>query len=165
MTKKKEQESIEKVENCPKCGSLLGEIVILQDGRRVQRCSTGRWNEEIKKVEGCPYVRWLSSEPQTLDEACPKCGKSLVLVVTRSGKKVKRCSTNVWDPQTKTSSGCDYVDWIKGTTEELDEACPTCGEKLVLFTTSTGKKLKKCSTNKWDKEQKKAMGCSFAVWM
>ncbi|HCQ31471.1 TPA: hypothetical protein DIU27_03770, partial [Candidatus Collierbacteria bacterium] len=69
---------------------------------------------------------------------------------------MKKCSTNVWNKETKTSEGCDYVEWINGTTEKLDEKCPQCGEPLVLFTTTAGKRLKKCSTSGWDREAKKA---------
>lgn len=98
-------------------------------------------------------------------DICPKCGATLLLTVTRTGKRLKKCSTNVWDPQTRTASGCDYVEWLKGVTEELDEKCPKCGETVVLFTTAAGRKLKKCSTNKWDREERKATGCEYAVWL
>jgi ssDNA-binding Zn-finger/Zn-ribbon topoisomerase 1 len=77
---------------------------------------------------------------------------------------MKKCSTNVWDPQTRTASGCDYIEWIKGTTENLEEDCPKCSEKLVLVTTASGKRLKKCSTNKWDKESRMVTGCDFVEW-
>ena len=150
---------------CPKCGSKLGEVVTLKSGKKLQRCSAGSWNEETKSTDGCPYVKWLPFEPVALDEKCPKCGAPLVMTMTRFNKKLKKCSTNVWDPQTRTASGCDYVEWVKGTTETLEEDCPKCGSKLVLFTTTTGKNLKKCSTNKWDKENKQAVGCDFVEWL
>jgi len=155
----------EKSESCPKCGSALGEIVVTKSGKRLQRCSTGQWNSETRQNEGCDYVKWLPFEPQTLDEKCPKCGAPLILNVTKFGKRMKKCSTNSWDPQTRTASGCDYIEWIKGTTESLDEKCPKCGENLVLFTTSAGKRLKKCSTSGWDKEQKMATGCDYVEWL
>ncbi|HLL61117.1 MAG TPA: hypothetical protein VK338_05340, partial [Candidatus Nitrosocosmicus sp.] len=94
----------------------------------------------------------------------PKCSNALVMAVTRFGKKMKRCSTNVWDPATKQSTGCDYIEWITGTTENLEEDCPECGEKLVMFTTTAGKRLKKCSTATWNKELKIAEGCTFVEW-
>lgn len=150
---------------CPKCGNPLGGIETLKSGKQLQRCSTGSWNAETKSVEGCDFVRWISPQPVTLDEKCPKCGNPLLLVTTKYGKKLKRCSTNRWDPNTRSSSGCDFVEWIKGTTELLDEVCPKCGNKLVLYTATTGKKLKKCSTNKWDPEQKAATGCNFVQWI
>ena len=103
-------------EKCPKCGSLLGEIVETATGKKLQRCSAGSWNKETKKNEGCDYVKWLTVEPQTLDEKCPKCGQALILQVTRFGKKMKKCSAGGWDKETKKATGCDYVEWINRTT-------------------------------------------------
>jgi len=152
-------------EVCPKCGAPLGPIEETKNGRKLQHCSKGAWNPDTKKVEGCPFVKWLEAEPQELDEKCPKCGAPLELRVTRFGKKMKKCSKGGWDPQAKKATGCDYVEWITGTTEELDEKCPDCGAKLVLFTTSKGKKLKKCSTAGWDREARKATGCTYVEWL
>ena len=152
-------------DNCPKCASALGEVFETKSGRKLQRCSAGSWNPETKTIDGCNYVKWLPVEPQTLDEKCPKCGAPLLMVVTRFGKKMKKCSTGTWDPGTKTAGGCDYVEWLKGTTEQLDEDCPKCGAKLVLFTTVGGKKLKKCSTNQWDREKRVATGCDYVEWL
>lgn len=163
MADKKEEET-QPIENCPKCGAPLGEEVTTKTGRKLQRCSAGSYNAETHKTEGCDYIKWLAVEPQELDEKCPKCGAPLLMVVTRFGKKMKKCSTNVWNPETKSSSGCDFIEWVNGTTEQLDEDCPECGEKLVMFTTAAGKKLKKCSTSKWNKEAKMAEGCTFVEW-
>src|SRR3990167_6938303 len=128
-------------EKCPKCGSPLDPISETPTGRKLQKCSTGKWNKEERKNEGCDYVKWIQEEPKVLDEKCPKCGSPLVSAVTRYGKKMKKCSTATWDATTKTAGGCDYIEWIKGTTEQLDEDCPKCQAKLVLFTTASGKKL------------------------
>jgi len=152
-------------ENCPKCGAVLSEVVETPSGRKLQRCSKGSWNKETRKNEGCDFVKWLAVEPQTLSEKCPKCGSNLVLQVTRFGKKMKKCSSGGWDKETKTATGCDYVEWVNGTTEKLDEKCPTCGQPLVLFTTNNGKRMKKCSTAGWDREAKKATGCTFVEWL
>lgn len=152
-------------EKCPKCGSQLAEITETPNGRKLQRCSAGGWNKETKKVEGCDFVKWLPVEPQTLDEKCPKCGSPLVLQVTRFGKKMKKCSSGGWDKEAKMATGCDFVEWINGTTESLDENCPKCGEKLVLFTTAAGKRMKKCSTSGWDREARKATGCDYIEWL
>lgn len=152
-------------EKCPKCGNPLAPITETATGRKLQRCSTGSWNSETKKNEGCDYVKWIQAEPETLDEKCPKCGNPLVLAVTRFGKKMKKCSTNTWNAQTKKAEGCDYIEWINGSTEPLDEDCPTCGNKLVLFTTSTGKKMKKCSTSGWDSANRVATGCTYVEWL
>ena len=160
----KDEEKKAEVEMCPKCGAPLGEITTTKTGRKLRRCSTGSWNPETKTTDGCVYVKWLPVEPIKLDEKCPKCGSPLIMSVTRFGKKMKKCSTSTWDPKTKTAGGCDFIEWIKGTTEPLEEDCPKCGSKLVLFTTAAGKKLKKCSTNQWDPKQKIAIGCDFVEW-
>ncbi len=152
-------------ERCPKCGAPLGEVVETKTGRRLQRCSTaGPWDPKSKPT-GCDFVKWLQVEPQKLDEKCPKCGEPLVLAVTRFGKKMKKCSTGGWDKENKKPTGCDFVEWIGGSSEALDEKCPKCGEALVLYTTSTGKKMKKCSTSGWDKENKRPTGCDFVEWL
>ncbi len=151
--------------SCPKCGAPLTGILETPTGKQLRRCTTGSWNKETRQTEGCDYVEWVTPEPKTLDEKCPKCGSPLVLQVTRFGKKMKKCSTGGWDKAIKTATGCDYVEWVNGTTEALDEDCPECGSKLVLFTTNAGKKMKKCSTAGWDKEARKATGCTFVQWL
>jgi hypothetical protein len=88
-----------------------------------------------------------------------------VLNVTRFGKKMKKCSTNVWNAELKKAEGCDYIEWINGTTEKLEEDCPECGKKLVLYTTAAGKKMKKCSTSGWDRDKKEATGCTYVEWL
>ncbi len=150
---------------CPKCGSPLGDIETTKTGKQLQRCSTGKWNPDTRSTDGCDFVRWITPAPISIDEKCPKCGSPLLLVTTKFGKKLKRCSTNKWDPKTRESTGCDFVEWIKGSTEQLDEDCPKCGSKLVLYTSAAGKKLKKCSTNKWDPEQRASTGCTYVQWM
>lgn len=152
-------------ETCPKCGSPLGEVTQTPTGRKLQRCSKGSWNPQTKQNEGCSFIKWLQVEPQTLDEKCPKCGSPLVLQVTRFGKKMKRCSAGGWDKAAKKPTGCDYVEWINGTTEPLAEKCPDCGKPLVLFTTSAGKRMIKCSTAGWDKVAKKATSCTYIQWL
>ena len=152
-------------EKCPKCGSALSPITETSTGKQLQRCSKGSWNKETKKNEGCDYVKWITPEPQTLDEKCPKCGSPLILAVTRFGKKMKKCSTNVWNRETKKAEGCDYIEWISGKKEELDEDCPQCGSKLVLYTTASGKKMKKCSTSGWDSAKREATGCAYIQWL
>ncbi len=150
---------------CPKCGSPLGEVIETSSGKRLQRCSTaGPWDPKSKPT-GCDFVKWLPIEPKQLDEKCPKCGSPLVLAVTRFGKKMKKCSTGSWDAKEKKVVGCDFVEWINGTTEPLNEKCPKCSEGLVLYTTADGKRMIKCSTSGWDREKKKATGCDFIQWL
>lgn len=152
-------------DNCPKCGAPLGEVTETSTGKRLQRCSKGSWNAQSHKNEGCEYVKWLETPPKELDEKCPKCGAALVLQTTRFGKKMKKCSTGSWDKVAKKAIGCDYVEWVNGTTENLDEKCPKCGANLVLFTTVNGKRMKKCSTSGWDKVAKAATGCDYVLWL
>jgi ssDNA-binding Zn-finger/Zn-ribbon topoisomerase 1 len=150
---------------CPKCGAPLGVLEETPNGRKLQRCSKGSWDKEARKTVGCNFVKWLAVEPQTLDEKCPKCGAPVVLQVTRFGKKMKKCSKGGWDPQTKKATGCEYIEWQNGTREVLDEKCPECGEPLVLATTSTGKRMRKCSTAGWDREKRQATGCPYIEWL
>jgi ssDNA-binding Zn-finger/Zn-ribbon topoisomerase 1 len=152
-------------DTCPKCGSPLKDAEETKTGKKLQRCSKGTWNSQTRQTEGCDYVKWLEVEPKTLDEVCPKCGSPLVLQVTRTGKKMKKCSTSGWDRDNRVATGCDYVEWLNGSTETLDEECPLCGEKLVLFTTNSGKKMKKCSTAGWDREFRQPTGCTYVEWM
>lgn len=150
---------------CPKCQKPLGEIVTTPSGRKLQRCTGGSWDSVTRKSTGCDFVKWIPVEAQALDEKCPKCGSNLVLAVTRFGKKMKKCSTGGWDKEKREATGCAYVEWINGTTEALNEDCPTCGEKLVLYTTAKGKKMKKCSTSGWDREKREATGCTYVEWL
>lgn len=150
---------------CPKCNSPLADITVTKTGRKLQRCSKGSWDQETRQNVGCDYVKWFEVEPQTLDEKCPKCGNLLILATTKFGKKIKKCSTNVWNKETKKAEGCDYIEWINGSTEQLDEECPQCQSKLVLFTTANGKKMKKCSTAGWDKAARKTTGCPYVYWL
>lgn len=152
-------------EVCPKCGAELQPITTTATGRKLQRCSRSSWDSQTKQNVGCDFVKWIEMEPEKLDEKCPKCGNPLVLAYTRFGKKMKKCSTGGWDKEAKKATGCDFVEWINGTTEELDEECPECGKKLVLYTTASGKKMKKCSTAGWDREKKKATGCPYVYWL
>ncbi len=150
---------------CPKCGSPLSEVTTTASGKKLQKCSTGTWNPETRKAEGCDYVKWLPFEPKTLDEKCPKCGSPLVYTETRFGKKMKKCSAGGWDSAAKKATGCDFVEWINGTTEPLNQECPECGSQLVLYTTAAGKRMKKCSTSGWDAKNKVATGCTYVHWL
>lgn len=149
---------------CPKCGSELKPVETTPSGKKLQRCSQGNWNPDTRQTEGCTFVKWINDPPKELDEKCPKCGANLVLQTTRFGKKMKKCSAGGWDKTTRQATGCDYVDWMDSK-QMLDEDCPECGEKLVLQTVSSGKKIKKCSTAGWDRENKVATGCTYTQWM
>ena len=154
-----------KEDQCPKCGAPLSPVTETSTGKQLQKCSAGSWNAQTRKNDGCDYVKWIQPEPKELDEKCPKCGAPLLLAVTRFGKKMKKCSKGGWDKTTKQATGCDYIEWINGTTEPLEEKCPDCGENLVLFTTAAGKKMKKCSTAGWDKVNRVSTGCTYVQWL
>ncbi len=155
----------DELEMCPTCGAPLSPVSETKTGRKLQRCSKNIWNPETRSSEGCSFVKWLETPPQELDEKCPKCGNPLVLATTRFGKKMKKCSTGGWDAQNKKPTGCDYIEWINGSTEQLNEECPECGKPLVLFTTAKGKKMKKCSTSGWDSQKRVATGCTYVYWL
>jgi len=152
-------------EKCPKCGSDLSELVVTPTGRKLKRCSNGTWDPQTRKTTGCSFVKWYPIDPTPLDEKCPKCGSPLVLAVTRFGKKMKKCSTGGWDKVERRATGCDFIEWINGTTEQLSEKCPDCGSPLVLYTTAGGKRMKKCSTSGWDKVNRVATGCTYVQWL
>lgn len=97
---------------CPKCGAPLSPVTETPTGKRLQRCSKGSWNPQTRQNEGCDYVKWLETPPQTLEENCPKCGAPLLMITTRFGKKAKKCSTSGWDRATKQATGCTYIEWL-----------------------------------------------------
>lgn len=152
-------------EVCPICGSPLKEPEETKTGKKLQRCSRGVWNPQTHTTEGCEYVKWLNTPVKMLSEMCPTCGSPLVLQTTRMGKKMKKCSTGGWDKENRVATGCPYVEWLGNTTEELNEECPKCGKKLVQVTTSSGKKMKKCSTAGWNSEFREATGCTYIEWL
>jgi hypothetical protein len=45
-----------------------------------------------------------------------------------------------------------------------DRKCPMCNQDLVRSTTKDGRKLIKCSTQKYDFKTKQATGCKFFEW-
>ena len=46
-------------------------------------------------------------------------------------QKDEKMQYRSWDKEEKKATGCDYIEWINGTTEKLDEKCPKCREPLV----------------------------------
>ena len=152
-------------DKCSKCGAPLGDVTETKTGRKLQRCSQGIWNPTTRQTDGCSFIKWLPFEPQKLDEKCPKCGELLVIQMTRFGKKMKKCSAGGWDREERKPTGCDYIEWIKGTTEPLDDKCPDCSEPLVLYTTTAGKRMIKCSKSGWDRETRQPTGCTYVQWL
>lgn len=77
---------------------------------------------------------------------CPKCGAPVVEKTTRNGRDLKECSTRKWDPTTKTTSGCEWLEWAK--TERApapdapaDRKCPQCNGPMKIRTSFKGKFL------------------------
>jgi hypothetical protein len=150
---------------CPLCNSPLNEIEETKSGKKLQRCSTSSWNPQTKQSEGCTFVRWINENQKVLKEKCPKCGSSLVLQKTRTGKKMKKCITSGWDKENMVATGCDYIEWIDKSKKQLKEECPMCGNPLVEMKTKSGKKMKKCSTAGWDPEFRQPTGCTYIEWI
>jgi hypothetical protein len=46
---------------------------------------------------------------------CPKDGGRLFNNVTASGKKMIKCENSKWNPTTKQSYGCDFIEWVNDT--------------------------------------------------
>lgn len=53
----------------------------------------------------------------------------------------------------------------QATNSQPTEICPVCGSPLIIETTKTGKRVQKCSTNKWDRVRKEVVGCKFVKWL
>lgn len=43
--------------------------------------------------------------------ACPQCGAKLIYKTKRDGGKFIICENRKWNPATKETSGCSYIDW------------------------------------------------------
>jgi hypothetical protein len=65
-----------------------------------------------------------------------------------------------YKPQEKRS----YKGVSKPTEYVPNRVCPLCTQPLVYATTKDGKRLIKCSTNKWDFTNKQVIGCKFIEW-
>lgn len=74
---------------------------------------------------------------------CPKCGSPIVEKTTKNGRKVKECSTRKWDNVTKTTSGCEWMEWVRVPAQDApeDRKCPKCGGKMKIRTGRNGKFL------------------------
>jgi hypothetical protein len=102
----------------------------------------------------------------TTQDLCPVCNSPLKEPEeTKTGKKLQRCSKGSWNSETRSVEGCSYVKWLDTPPQVLDEKCPDCGAPLVMQTTRMGKKMKKCSTSGWDRENRVATGCPYVEWL
>ena len=75
--------------------------------------------EMIKKEGGIPIPlrgqarSFAKPREYVKDRACPNCGSPLVYATTKEGKRFIKCSTQKYDFQTRTVSGCNYTDWME----------------------------------------------------
>ena len=46
------------------------------------------------------------------DYACPVCGSKVIKTLTKTGKIKESCEKQVYDFQTKVTSGCTYIKWL-----------------------------------------------------
>ena len=67
--------------------------------------------EEFLVKEGYTAKGGTKPVEKSTDKECPKCGSPLVEIEAK-GKPALRCSTNEWDPDTKTATGCDYFSYV-----------------------------------------------------
>ena len=53
--------STPKGEVCPKCGKML-QYKETPNGKKMMKCSGGKWNPITKRTDGCDYVRWINDD-------------------------------------------------------------------------------------------------------
>lgn len=61
---------------------------------------------------------------------CPKCGSRLVDTTTSTGKRLFKCETQKWDYLTKTTKGCDFVEWQD--TPVADEGASEAQKRVLI---------------------------------
>ncbi len=74
---------------------------------------------------------------------------AITAIAAKGGTPVSRQKAGGFPPKP--------VDYVEG------RSCPKCQQRLVHSVTKTGKKLIKCSTNKWVNGA--AQGCDFIEWV
>lgn len=80
-----------------------------------------------------------SKTPKTIEyvegRTCPKCGSKLIYFEAKGVKHIK-CSTAKYDFMTKTSSGCDFVEWADSpkttTSTGSSEMASEAQRKLIM---------------------------------
>ena len=75
------------------------------------------------KSGGGKTNKFQFSKQEPVGDGCPKCGAPLSEIEAK-GRPAVRCSTNKWDPETKTASGCDYFAYA-------DEQATTAQKKVL----------------------------------
>lgn len=74
-----------------------------------------------KKAEDKKYVE---------GKVCPKCGGKVLDITTKNGKRLHQCENRKYDFTTKTTSGCDFMEWQDDVA--TSEETPSEGQKKVL---------------------------------
>ena len=67
---------------------------------------------------GFPDCRFTKPYYEKIGVACPKCGKDLVIKMTRKGRKYYGCINN---------TECDFMSWAR----PVDKKCPRCNNFMV----------------------------------
>lgn len=75
------------------------EPILLREGYKAQVKQYG-FNKPKPPVETVP------------NRTCPNCHSPLVYGTTKDGRKFIKCSTQKYDFTTKTTSGCDFFEWV-----------------------------------------------------
>jgi len=78
--------------------------------------------ESFEKLGYKPQPAKTGFAPKQKDyvegRVCPKDGGKLVNKVSKAGKKYIACENGRYDPNTKSTVGCNYVDWLDDKKEE-----------------------------------------------
>jgi uncharacterized protein with PIN domain len=69
--------------------------------------------KKLNSLGYIPQVKKTFGEKKPVEyvegKVCPKCGKRLIVV--NNDKIESKCEGNKWNPVTKQSEGCDFVNW------------------------------------------------------
>lgn len=65
-------------------------------------------------------------------KTCPKCGGKVLDITTKTGKRLHQCENRKYDYTTKTTSGCDFMEWLEDSEATGDVGSPTPAQQKVL---------------------------------
>ena len=94
------------------------QIVIRTDDKAEFDKLMAEYKKEVKEVFNPPMntndekVTNFVAEYESDAKKCPKCQNPLIASTTKTGKSYMKCSTNKWNRETKSSTGCDYIKWL-----------------------------------------------------
>ncbi len=100
------------------------------------------------------------------EKKCAKCGADAKEIIKDGNVIGYKCSTNVWNKDTKTASGCDWVEWNNQNVSSWqplpdDVVCPKCGSKCKTKIAKNGTKKIKCSLATWNAATKEWDNCDY----